>query len=81
MLGHTKNWMHDKGTHSQSVIDDLVTYHNLMKVEKKLTAKEWTKMKALGYQELYMETGKPNWTNIGRILVCNLLQVGSNFLH
>jgi hypothetical protein len=73
--------MHDEETRSQSVIDDLVTYHNLMEVEKKLTAKERTKMKALRYQEPYMETGKPNWTNIGRILVCNLLQVGFNFSH
>jgi hypothetical protein len=52
-----------------------------MEAEKKLTAKDRTKMKALGYQGLYMEAGKPNWTNIGRILVRNLLQVGSNFLH
>jgi hypothetical protein len=81
MLGHTKNWMHDEETRSQSVIDDLVTYHNLMEAEKKLTAKDRTKMKALGYQGPYMEAGKPNWTNIGRILVHNLLQVRFNFLH
>jgi cell fate (sporulation/competence/biofilm development) regulator YlbF (YheA/YmcA/DUF963 family) len=74
MLEHTKNWIHDKETHLQSVIDDLVTYHNLMEAEKKLTAKEWTKMKVLGYQELYMKAGKPNWTNIDYILVRNLLQ-------
>jgi hypothetical protein len=60
MLEHTKNWMHDEETRSQSVIDNLVTYHNLMEAEKKLTAKEQTKMKVLGYQGPYMEAGKPN---------------------
>jgi hypothetical protein len=58
-----------------------VTYHNLIEAEKKLTAKEWIKMKVLRYQRPYMEAGKLNWTNIGRILVCNLLQVESNFSH
>jgi hypothetical protein len=81
MLGHTKNWMHDEETCSQSVIDDWVTYHNLMEAEKKLITKEWAKMKALRYQGLYMEAGKPNWNNIDRILVCTLLQVGFNILH
>jgi hypothetical protein len=81
MLGYTKNWIHDEETRSQSEIDNLVTYHNFMEVEKKPTTKEQMKMKALKYQGPYIETGKPNWTNIGRILVRNLLQVGSNFLH
>jgi hypothetical protein len=73
--------MHDKETRSQSVIDNLVTYHNLIEAEKKLTAKEWMKMKVFEYQGPYIEAGKLNWTNIDRILVCNLLQVGSNFSH
>jgi hypothetical protein len=79
MLGYTKNWMHDEETHSQSVIDNLVTYHNLMEAEKKLTAKERMKMKALEYQGPYMEAGKPNWINIGRILVVIYCKLGPTF--
>jgi hypothetical protein len=73
--------MHDEETHLQSVIDNLVTYYNLMEAEKKLTTKERVKMKALRYQEPYMETEKPNWNNIDCILTCTLLQVESNFSH
>jgi hypothetical protein len=73
MLEHTKNWMHDEGIHSQSVINDLVTYHNLIEAEKKLTAKEQVKMKVLRYQGPYMKAGKPNWNNIDHILVRTLL--------